>query len=287
MNSVYPLDQFLNSKLIDKPFVTVIGNPIGHSLSPLIHNAALNLLGIGVTYYAILVEEQHFELLPKLFSHPNFVGSNVTIPFKSRVIPLLENISDDVTAMGACNSIYYDENRTLTGANTDVNGFLRPLLHNKDRFSNKDAIVFGSGGASKAIVYGLMKIGIRKCYVISRNPKPTTSSVVENVGYAGWIDLVKDAELIVNATPLGMHPNLDESPISDAQAGLLTDKVCYDIIYRPLQTRFLNQAKDAGAEIVNGSEMFLGQADEAFTLFTGKSFPLDEIKTILYKELES
>src|SRR5690606_36704039 len=135
---------------------------------------------------------------------------------------------------------------------------------------NKDAIIFGSGGASKAAIKALTDMGVAGIYVVSRNPGATTQVGVQPVSYSDWPDLVPNTAIIINASPLGMYPNMHESPVLSDQVSALRGKICYDLVYRPIWTRFLEQAAGVGASCIDGVPMFIGQAAEAFKLFTSK-----------------
>lgn len=288
----YPISikDFLLSKHVEKPFATVIGSPIGHSLSPLIHNHALESCGLFDIYFPVEVHSFDSEEVKALFTHSNFRGSNVTIPHKRAVIDLLDSVSDTVNETGACNTVVPTPDG-LYGENTDVPGFMQPLLPFKRELTEKDAIVFGSGGASAAIVYALHKAGIRHTYIVSRSADGSTQSSSDGthtvVSYDSWPDVAKNAAIFVNATPLGMHPKTDASPISMKFEYLLRDKICYDIVYKPRNTRFLQQGASQNARCIDGIDMFIGQAAIAFKLFFGHDFPVNSAKNILIEALKS
>lgn len=290
MSQPLTISEFLASENVQQPFATVIGYPISHSLSPLIHNYALGVSGINVSYYPIEVSPDQLIHLTELLRHPNFRGTNVTIPHKRAVIDLIDDVSDTVFATGACNTIFPSDG-DLIGENTDVSGFILPLLPYADKLVGKDAIVFGSGGASSAIIHALQKLGMRRIYLVSRSANPgreaLTTQMVQIVSYSDWPETTQNVSLFVNTTPLGMHPDSNTSPVRDDQKSLLKDKLCYDIVYRPQKTLFLQQGASQNAQVIDGSEMFLGQAAKAFELFFKQPFPIDAVRPVLYKALES
>jgi shikimate dehydrogenase len=280
------LSIFLSSNRVQRPFAVVCGNPISHSLSPLIHNFAAQYHNLDFTYYPVLVESGEEPGLAELFCHPNFRGANITIPLKQIAIGFLEIPSDDVMATGACNTVYRNTDGKICGENTDISGFIKPLLAKGAQLSDGAAMVFGYGGAARAVIYALQKIGMSQIYVVRRNNKDEKLSGVTYLTYAEWPAFALQTALFVNTTPLGMHPNTSQSPVEDEFTELLHKRICYDIVYRPRITRFLKQAKAAGGEIIDGLDMFVGQASGAFSLFTGMQFPTEKVKLTLERHLE-
>lgn len=289
MSSILSLPEFLSSEYVKRPFATVIGNPIHHSLSPLIHNQALKRVGLPITYYAVLVKDEDLSLLHELFNHPNFHGSNVTIPHKRAVLPFLHSVSPKVEQTRACNTVYRSE-EILKGDNTDVYGFMSPLQSHLHHIQHRDAVVFGTGGAASAVVCGLLDAGVGTIYLVSRSANVQhdilPSERVQRIHYEQWPDYCQNAVLFVNTTPVGMYPHESQSVVSDEQAGLLAGSICYDLIYRPKMTRFLQQGAAQKATVIDGTEMFLGQAAKAFSLFFGTPFPTATIRPILNDALE-
>jgi shikimate dehydrogenase len=282
MSSIHNLSQFLESECTETPFAAVLGNPIAHSLSPLIHNMAFQSHGLDITYYPVLVNADEYDFLPNLFSHENFIGANVTIPLKSVVINYLTDQDSTVSKTGACNTVYINEKGTVSGANTDIQGFLSPLIEFKQKLVGKNAIIFGTGGASKAISAALQAFGMDHIYLVSRSGEPSTTTQKNNVlSYMNWTSKLSDVVLIVNSTPTGMHPDVLKSPVRDDQITFLRNKICYDIIYNPFETLFLQQAKQSGCPTINGLPMFIGQAAASFQLFCGKVFPSPEAEVLV------
>lgn len=282
------------SKLMDLPssFCLVIGNPIEHSLSPLIHNLAFDYHRSNIHYYAVNINSDDFDLLPGLFARPQFAGANVTIPFKTCMKPLLDYEDETAYKIGAVNTII-KKNGRLEGHNTDAYGFNLALEPYQERLKGKKAIVLGSGGVSKAVVYGLTRLGMKEIAVFSRNPDRAAKTFANFNGYItfnSYQDLPEaaaNAELIVNATPIGMEPDLNVSPVPRGSEHILAGKICYDIVYKPLDTLFLKQARNQNAIVIPGLDMFIGQAAKAFELWTGKQFPYGIIKDSLSAVLKT
>ncbi len=278
---IFTIDEFLSTKADENPFLVVLGRPISHSLSPLVQNFALDRINSDSVYYPILVPEGHENKLSDLFRHPNFRGANVTIPLKQLVAKFVDHVSETVLSTGASNTVYLTLDGKLKADNTDIDGFLAPLNIIKQSLYGKSALIFGSGGAAQAVVYALKYYGLSSVYIVSRNPDLLGSPDFKAISYSQWVHVAKECELFINTSPVGMYPNVDDSPVKDELTHLLNGKICYDLIYRPLETRFLRQARQNGAKTINGLEMFIGQASHAFKLFTNEEFPTSDVRSLL------
>ena len=233
----------------------LIGYPLGHSFSISYFNQKFADEGINATY-------ENFEIpsiddLPEIIDrYPNLRGLNVTIPYKEKVIPFLDSISPEARAIGAVNVIRvtHQKNKTLLkGYNSDVIGFTQSIEPMIDPKWHKKALILGTGGASKAINYGLKSLGIEPVFV-SRYERPGT------IQYQSITpDVVREYNVIVNCTPLGMYPNTDECPHLPYEA-MDSHTILYDLIYNPDQTLFMRNGAKYGAEVKNGLEMLLLQA---------------------------
>ena len=233
----------------------LIGYPLGHSFSISYFNQRFADEGIDATY-------ENFEIpsideLPEIIDrNPNLRGLNVTIPYKEKVIPFLDSISPEARAIGAVNVIRvtHQKNKTLLkGYNSDVIGFTQSVEPMIDPKWHKKALILGTGGASKAINYGLKSLGIEPVFV-SRYERPDT------IQYQSITpDVVREYNVIVNCTPLGMYPNTDECPNLPYEA-MDQHTILYDLIYNPDQTLFMRNGAKYGAEVKNGLEMLLLQA---------------------------
>lgn len=235
----------------------IIGYPLGHSFSPAYFTQKFNQLGIIATFesYPILQIADFPKLIASL---PDLRGLSVTIPYKQAVIPLLDSVSTEAKEIGAVNCISIWQGKCI-GYNTDIVGFeqsLLPLL----RPIHQQALILGTGGAAHAVAFVLKKLGISFQY-ISRNPKEG------QLAYAKIDELqMADHKLIINTTPLGMHPNIDQKP--DIPYRLLTSEhLLYDLTYNPETTAFLQAGADRGAVIKNGYEMLVLQAEAAWKIW--------------------
>lgn len=274
------------------PFYAVIGNPVKQSKSPLIHNIALQKCALPGQYYALDTPSDSFAWVGKLLDLPGFRGLNVTIPHKSRIIDSLHIIDPLAQAVGAVNTVK-KERIGFAGYNTDVAGVEASLKDYALLLAGQTAVVLGSGGAARAVVAALKRFGVQRATIVSRKggslswPKSINSVQVNVSDYSALNDVLDEAKLIVNTTPVGMVPDTEKSPVSSASKKLLKDKICMDAIYNPLQTRFLKDASEAGARAtINGIRMFTGQAATAFAIWTGREFPLQEAETELLSVLQ-
>ena len=229
----------------------LIGYPLSHSFSKKFFTDKFLKEKIEDAQYELYPIE-HIELFPGLVkSLPNLVGINVTIPYKEQVLPYLDELSDVVAETGACNCIHL-VNEKLIGYNTDVIGFEKSLLK-KLKPTHQKALVLGTGGAAKAVFYVLRKLGI-EYIVVSRNAGLTTISYDQ-------LDstILETHTLIINTTPLGMHPQLDTAP--DIPYENLSEKhYLFDLVYNPAKTVFLMKGEQQGASIENGADMLIDQA---------------------------
>lgn len=238
----------------------LIGYPLGHSFSAGFFAEKFRNEGIDARYdnYEIATVDGLRALIE---AHPDIRGLNVTIPHKQAVLPLLDHISPEASAIGAVNVIKVErtDRLVLTGHNTDIIGFtdsIRPLLQPYHR----SALVLGTGGASRAVVAGLRRLGINPTYV-SRRPAPgqlTYDDLSSNI--------IKEHTVIVNCSPVGMHPNSDLAPAIPYE--LLTPQhLLYDLVYNPLDTRFMQLGRQHGAVVKNGLEMLHLQALAAWRIW--------------------
>ena len=269
----------------------IIGYPIGHTLSPTMQMAAIRAANLDYSYIAIPVQKGRLIMAVDGLRSLDFRGWNVTIPLKSLIPQLLDSLNADAKMIGAVNTVVNDGGR-LTGYNTDVNGFLAAL--NEFGFMPEDcnATVLGAGGAARAVIWGLCKRKAAHIAVGVRNPEKY-KDIIEDFKVFDAIDIyhwesdefkeqLQQTDLLINTTPLGMTPNVDEMPpvdISLVPEGALV----YDVIYSPAKTKFLQKAEELGYPTLNGMTMLLYQGVEAFRLFTGVE-PDEEVMLNALKE---
>lgn len=232
----------------------LIGHPLGHSFSKKFFNEKFQNEMIDAEYRNFDIDT--IKSFPTIIEeHSNLRGLNVTIPYKELIIPYLDELSEDAQAIGAVNVIKISRNHEgvhLKGYNSDVIGFtdsIRPLL----KPFHKKALILGTGGASKAIRYGLYKLGIETCFV-SRRPKEGMLTYSDLTA-----DIMAEYTVIVNCSPVGMFPHTDERPDLPYQF-IGSHHILYDLVYNPDETLFMKSGKEQGATTKNGLEMLILQA---------------------------
>lgn len=240
----------------------LLGYPLGHSFSRNFFNNKFEAEQINAEYLNFEIPDISM-LMEVISEHDNLNGLNVTIPYKEQVIPFLNELDEDAANIGAVNVIKISRNNGelyLKGYNSDVIGFcdsIAPLL----KPHMKKALILGTGGAAKAVAYGLKKLGIEAQYVSRR--KSDTAITYSDIDKS----LLATHHVIVNTTPLGMYPNVDECP--DIPYELLDGShLCYDLLYNPDETLFMKNAKEHGATTKNGLEMLLLQAFASYDIWT-------------------
>lgn len=242
----------------------LIGYPLGHSFSKTFFNHKFQAEKIDAEYVNFEIPDINI-LMEVISENANLEGLNVTIPYKEQVIPYLDELDDDASKIGAVNVIKFihmNGQLKLKGYNSDIIGFMDSISPLLDK-NMKKALILGTGGASKAIYRGLEKLGIESTFVSRRKSSNT-------INYADIDQPIIDShQIIVNTTPLGMYPEIDECP--DIPYQYLTDKhLCYDLLYNPEETLFMKNAKKNGAKVKNGLEMLLLQAFASYLIWTGK-----------------
>jgi len=264
----------------------IIGDPIEHTMSPAMHNAAFRELGLDYVYVPFRVLKGEVEQAVRGMRALNIRGLNVTIPHKIAVIPFLDEVDATAEKIGAVNTIVNDDG-VLRGYNTDATGFMQALLEKGIDPGQKSVVVLGAGGASRAICSVLAERG-SKVAIMNRSlerarglAEAVSASCGNEVGAlalngANLARALGEAEVLVNASSVGMSPGVDESPV-DARL-LRSDLVVFDIVYSPLRTRLLREAGEAGAETIGGLDMLVWQGAMAFEKWVGVEAPLETMR---------
>ncbi len=259
----------------------LVGFPLGHSLSPFMHNLALKAVGINAVYLPFPVKPDRVSLVVEAARTLGVQGFNVTIPFKESIIPYLDQVSPEALACGSVNTVLINENLAV-GHNTDGIGFM-DSMEQAGVMVPGVAIILGAGGAARAIGYQLAIRGTVTVF-LNRNLERavklardiTQATRQDSWGLAGddsrMRDFLRTAELVVNTTPLGMYPNTEESPPFNFKE-LNPSAAVADIIYNPLTTQFLREAAKLGFKTINGLGMFVNQGVRSFEMFTGHQAP--------------
>lgn len=270
--------EFLKSESSSQPHYLLIGSPVSHSVSPLMHNTALEHHQLAATYHAVSVKISEISTLIAHFNRIEFLGANITIPYKETLFDAMDTLGLEAAQIGAINTIVKRDGKII-GENTDAYGFKAPIEEFEDELAGERAIIFGTGGATKAISFALREMGIEEIVMVSRRPgQYDDKSNIIICGYDNWTAFAEESSLIINATPLGMVPNTDASPVKDDEVDVLKDKICYDVVYNPQETKFLKQAGKAGGIPIGGLDMLIHQGARSFKMWTEKEFPLGLIK---------
>lgn len=262
----------------------VIGHPLGHSISPVIFKAAFDAAGIDATYDAWDTPEDQLEGRVQALRGDDFLGANVTIPHKQAVLPFLDGTSELAAQAGAVNTIVHEGDR-LVGHNTDVAGFSRALREDLGFDARgKRTMLLGSGGAARAVALALIQAGASLIYVVGRRPRKIDAMVVAlkpltpsgtTITWAYWGDgsylrALREADLLVNCTPVGTGGS-DTAGQSPVPGDLLRPELAvFDLVYNPLETPLIAEAKRRGARGISGAPMLIYQAAESFRLWTGQ-----------------
>ena len=261
----------------------IIGHPLGHTLSPLVHNWGFSRFDLDARYRPWPTLPEDLPAFMARFRETPIEGLSVTIPHKTAVMAYVDAITDLGRSVGAVNTLYWRDGR-LWADNTDVEGFSRPLLVRG--IAPKKALVLGAGGAARAVVAGLVRLGVPEVGVTGRSQDKAQALATEfGVAAVPWDDRGgSGADLLANATPMGMAGRFEGVSPFPAKA-LTSGTVVYDLVYNPHDTRLVLDAIAAGACVVPGVEMFLYQAVEQFRLWTGRTLPDDELRPLIMEAL--
>ncbi len=247
----------------------VIGHPVAHSKSPLIHGFWLQQLGIEGSYERLDIAPEKLADFIATLPQSGLAGVNVTLPHKINVAQYMAALTPLARQVGAVNTVLVQRDGSLLGHNSDVGGFAVPLAKMGD-FKGQKAVVLGAGGAARAIVAGLAGLGAAEIHVINRSAEKIAALAdIAPVIPHGWNNIsdgLQDARILVNTTSLGMT---GQPPLDIDLSPLRPDAIVNDIVYAPLETALLAQAKARGHRCIDGLEMLIGQAAEAFALFFG------------------
>ncbi len=274
-----PVTDYITSKTNK---VGLIGWPIEHSFSPRMHNAAFREAGLDWVYLPLPVNTEVESLERALLGLPalGFLGANVTIPHKQNVVPLVTQISEIAKSVGAINTLTIGPDSSIGGENTDIYGFLTPLLGLTANLESCRALLLGAGGAARSVAFGLAQAGCRHLVVYNRTVRnaerllaglgPVTSGMKFSVlsSFNQLQDVVSEISLVVNATSVGMYPRASSSPVPQ-DFPWRPSMIAYDLVYNPRETLFLAQARACGTTCIDGLEMLLFQGARSFEIWTG------------------
>ena len=269
-------------------FIALIGNPVSHSLSPIMQNAAFQYLGLDLIYIAIPCKDEDLELVLNSLKKINCKGLNITIPHKEKVFDLCSEISPIANKLKAINTLKLNSAKEWSATNTDVDGFIYPLK--TLNLTKKESVVLGSGGAARSVIQGLINLNFSSISVVSRN-KSSLNKLLKNfenqVEVQGLLsndnqaqNLIEEANLIVNTTPVGMKAGaqeINEVPYGDAFWSSLNSKtIVYDLIYNPAPTHLLKLSAQKGCMTIDGFQMLIAQGIKSLSFWTdGLEVPFD------------
>jgi shikimate dehydrogenase len=262
----------------------IFGYPIEHTLSPLIHNRAFDAVGLDICYLAFQVSPQDLSDALKSVKALNMAGVNITVPHKENVIPLLDRVDEEAAFIGAVNTVVLSEGK-LIGYNTDGRGFMSSLSEGGISVDGKNVFVIGAGGASRAISYYLSEKSSRlSLFDIDKTKAERLirdlNTIRNNVSYK-TVEDVKNPDIVINATPLGLNKN---DPLPFNPDLITSDMTVCDLVYR--KTELLQEAARKGAKTLDGSGMLLWQGVLAFELLTGITAPVEVMRDALMTEIE-
>ncbi len=261
-------------------FIALIGNPVSHSLSPIMQNAALKYLGLDLIYIAIPCRERDLALVLNSLKKINCVGLNITIPFKEKVFNLCSEISPIANKLKAINTLKLNSEKEWSATNTDVEGFIYPLK--KINLTNRQSLVLGSGGAARSVIQGLINLNFSRISVVSRN-KSSLEELIKNfenqIEIEGLLNndkqaqnFIEEANLIVNTTPVGMQNNdYQESILPYGETfwrSLKSKTIVYDLIYNPAPTPLLEFSGKKGCITIDGLQMLVAQGLKSLSFWT-------------------
>ncbi len=262
----------------------IIGYPVRHSLSPEMHNAAFEYLGLNYCYLAMEVKPENIKYAVEGLKALGFVGVNVTVPHKQAVIPFIDVIDEEAKFIGAINTIKNEQGR-LIGYNTDGKGFIQSLKEEGIDPSGMEVLILGAGGAARAVGYSLVH-KVSRMYIYNRTEERGMELAVRlkkmnpEVFFTKNLDYCKVCDMVINATSAGLK---DSDPLPIDADYLTQGQIVYDLIYR--ETPLLREAKQKGCKVIDGTGMLLHQGAEAFRIWTGVEPPVKVMREALLKRL--
>ena len=243
----------------------VIGNPINHSLSPKLHNHWFKENKIDAVYEKIKIDENDLKNVIAKCKEKKINGINVTVPFKKKIIPYLDNLRVEAEQTQSVNTIVFKQGG-LIGHNTDIVGFEKGIKASNFNMKDKKILILGAGGVVPSIIYALKKMNVFEISISNRTKQRAENlkNLFKNLKVLEWGNL-SEFDVVINATSLGL--NNEKINLNFSRAG--KNKLFYDVIYNPNETKFLKEGKELGNKTENGSRMFIYQASEAFKLWHG------------------
>lgn len=273
-------------------FIGLIGYPLGHSISSIFQQAAFDYYGLDIKYENWEVPPEKLATVENRLRQPDVIGANVTIPYKQTIVKSMDMLDDMVSVIGALNTIV-NRNGKLKGYNTDTKGFIRNLREQADFDpKNKHVAIIGAGGVARAVCFALLNEGVTSLALTNRTlesadmlVKSLRNSINDNMCTTSiysfeWLssefyERLQAAQLVVNCTSIGMKHSSYEKSSPLPSTWIPQNSLVYDLVYNPLETQLLKDARRAGAKILNGLYMLLYQGADSFEIWTGREAPID------------
>ncbi len=285
--------------------IGLIGNPVEHTISPVLHNSLFQALGINGIYVPLKVPAGSLKDAVKGLKATGYAGFNITIPYKEEILEYVDEVSEEVKLLGTVNTVKIADGK-LYGFNTDADGFMRSFQEQaRTGFEQKLVCLLGAGGTAKALAVKIAMGGAAKISIINRTQAKAielastvnkvllkagcaeTTAYAASTGTLEALRMLKSCDIIVNTTSVGMHPNTDSSPLPDDFV-FQSKQIVYDVIYNPTQTKLLQNARANGCKTLNGAGMLFYQGLKAFEIFLDTVVPEDisvNLSTEFYKYL--
>ena len=261
----------------------LLAHPAGHSISPVMHNAAFHALGIAAEYRALDISPDALADTVETLCKSDVIGANVTIPHKLAVMPFMDELSPDAEAIGAVNTVV-NKSGYLFGHNTDASGYLRALKEDANFDpADKNVVVLGAGGAARAVVYALIQAGAKQIAIHNRTQEKAETLIktfkddtkLEIISHSLLEDFVHTCDLLINTTSVGMEKSGKDTNESPLPEGILPETgFVSDIVYRPAKTKLLRNAASRGLSVQNGLPMLVYQGAESFRYWTAQDAPI-------------
>ena len=256
----------------------IIGNPIKHSLSPILHNYWFEKYEIDASYSIIEIENSELPKLINRIKNKDLIGINITLPYKQKIVPHIDVLINDAEITSSVNTVFLDDQGTIVGENTDVFGLQAAYLKEVDNINNKNALVIGAGGVSPSVILSLEKCGVKNISIANRTEEKCIflKKKFKYLNIINWTNLkneLKSYDIIINATSLGLKNGKDFNFNFDQVKNSL---IYIDTIYNPLETKTFKYLKEKNIRVFNGLEMFIYQGQKAFYLWTKINPEIDQ-----------
>ncbi len=278
-------------------FLALIGNPVSHSLSPIMQNAAIEYLGLDLIYIAIPCKNKDLKIVVNSLRKMNCKGINITIPFKQKIFEICNEVSPVAKKVKAINTLKLKDDKNWSGTNTDIDGFIYPLKN--INLEKKSSVILGSGGAARSVIQGLIDLKLSKITIISRNANSLNELIANfqtDIKIKGLLNtdaeinnVIQGTDLIINTTPVGMSTtkNKDEMPFGHhLWNSVNSNTIIYDLIYNPSPTPFLKFCDKKGCMTIDGTQMLIAQGAKSLSFWTnGLEVPFEVMQDALNEYL--